>query len=171
MVGKKNGTIDEYPQLLHLNLAAMATINTYLEAVTNTPVVIGAETHWVMEILKIFFMTPTAMDAAGSNIVSHLSSRTKTSIATLNDPDVIAVYDITFQGTYAQGAGSEQRLAEVDLQGANGKGLLFAGKQLFLAISSSGLSTLKPTVACMILYRLVEVKAEELIGLATQAYN
>lgn len=163
--------MDEYPQLLHLNPTPQATINTYAEVVTNTPVVIGAETHWVMEILKVYMSIVTAFDAHNANMVAHLSSRLKTAIITFNDPDCIAAYCITAGGAVLAGSESTQRVLEIDMQGANGKGFLFAGKQLHLGISSSGLTTLKPTVACMILYRLVEVKAEELIGLATQAYN
>ncbi|GAH39171.1 unnamed protein product, partial [marine sediment metagenome] len=86
-----------------------------------------------------------------------------------DDEDLIATLQVSFAGTFAQGGGPASYVREFDMQGADGYGYLFAGKVLYLGMSTGSQSENLFHGSVMLLYRLVQVTAAELIGLASES--
>jgi len=148
--------------------------NTYTEKAWTTPVIpsLGKGKALVMELLKIFLnMDPAEIiDAAASQVHCHIADRSDTTIRGWDQSHILASYKEVIRtvdtaatdGTIV--ARSTAGNIVFDLTDNNGNGVLFAKKEVYIAINS-GVQVSTKTATFAILYRLVEVSAEELIGI------
>lgn len=138
-------------------------MNTPFESVTNTPVLIGPEGGFVMNILRVHFQTTGTLDQTNSSYQVSLTGRTSPASLGPNDPSWIAGKSEAGVAL-VNGGWVQQSDRDVDLSDGNGNGFLFSGKQLFLQIGSAGNSVNLITAACAILYTLKKVGPSELVG-------
>lgn len=163
---------DEHPQQLVISVTE-STVNTWTVAEVSTPILqnVGDNTAIVMEILGVDFTLnpPDVINVTDTSIRAFLLHQTKASEPTLTDSDVIhrqvrrsAVID-----TAATDA-TVVIINEADTRyvplSSGGKGILHARKSIYLGIVGSNNSAAKEAVA-RILYRLVTVSAQELVGM------
>ena len=165
---------DVKPQWLRLGIPTLSAGN-YAESETRTPVVAGGKL--VMEILKIQYDLPTPdMSSAGASSADelaqhdvHLSSKSETVIQNFIENTVIdkartKVMSQFAEATETGGAGFVvEEIVVHDLTDGRGNGVLYAAQAIFLGSLTSGITTVSPRVR--ILYRLVKVSADELLGI------
>lgn len=169
--------IDKYPQWLNLTGIA-ANGETYAESETTLPIRISD--RQVMEVLAVEFdhqqdpfASPATTDPDTQQKHSlQITTRSKTVILGINEPDLIDKSIVNQESQYSEvteagGAGmSSENVVLHDFAGS-GKGFLVASQSLFLGIDTTTAANSRTSDA-RILYRLVKVTAEELIGLVQQ---
>lgn len=159
-----NSKVDEKPQLFHLNPANQETVNTYAEVATQVPSMIGPEGGYIMEILKAYIKMDIAFDTSGAYVQVHIAKRSQNAIVQYDDPDCIA-FKMRRANLVVGGYWHEaENCYEIDLTDSNGNGILFGGKQIWLAVYSQGQNAFLVLSTAQLLYRLVKVKPTELIG-------
>ena len=167
---------DKFPQWLNLTSVTESASAVYTQSETQMPVRIGALE--VMEILAIEFEITgglfVSIDQDLTNVLqAQITRNSQTAMIALNDSDIVDKVRYVESLMYAEstetgGAGfSSERVTLHDF-GLGGKGFLFAGQQMFVGVDQfSGTPTVS-TCNARILYRLVKVTANELVGLVRQ---
>ncbi len=164
--------IDINPQYLVLNPAVQTVVNTIKEVETMTPVVMSTYEGraLVMEILKteIYLDNPDLVNVQQTSVTVHIAK--KGAIGSLSaQKDTVAeaqqgamvIDTAATDGTLAVAFGRNPIVQ--DHTDGNGNGMIYANKSVWLQCMSSQCTNLKLATA-RILYRLIEVGAEELIG-------
>lgn len=171
--------VDKYPQFMRLSRATEAVAGTAVETETQTPV--RRSESLVMEILMAEFefsgggCGDTDADVA---IEEKASITTRTSgstpaVARLNDSSLISLAKIRYNVEYGEatetggGGWSENRITRNDYS-SSGYGFLCAANSLFLQVDGSTSCEGVLAADARILYRLVKVTANELVGLVEQ---
>ena len=164
---------DEYPQWWLLATAKESTDGTYLEtAAERSPIVIHSDR--VMEILGYQWefsgvLNPDAnVDASGS-IRGQVTSKSKTAMSLIDDADVVVKESIFLhrefaEGTPTGGAGWAAKATGYVSWSDNGKGPLYAMPEVFVAVQGDT-EWQTTNFSVKILYRLVKVTKDELLGL------
>ena len=158
----KTSIKDEYPQWLRGEVTE-SSVNTYTETHIAAPNL--TEAGYIMEIIKVFIELQTSDDtflAAGDGIRCHLSDRSFAAMPHINDAGVIIGDRIEFE-VETSGGGVNYSVKEVDFA-ACGHGVLFAKKSFYFAVQGVSMPA-TGTFRWAMLYRLVKVSSEELIGL------
>jgi hypothetical protein len=164
---------DENPQFLR-GKVTMTASNTYTELAINCPVLqsYGNERAVVLEILRVFFQLSAIeqIPVAAVRLEVHLADKTQTDLISIGDPGCIAVGD---HGMTNTGARTVETLGSpitirnpivMELTDGKGNGILYGKNQIFLGITSTGMTSAK-SAKVAILYRLKEVSAGELVGI------
>lgn len=154
---------DQFPQTMRFRVAESAA-NTFTEANINTNLPLNGK--FVMEILKVQFQVEAELEptlASGDAWQWALYDRTRATMPVLNDPGVIAK-ELGHSELTTSGQSSYEAKPPIDIGDGAGHGLLYGNERIFLAVEgTSQNAALEISVA--ITFRLVEVKAEELIGI------
>ena len=167
-----------FPSWLNLNTALEAAAGTAVEVETTLPVRIGESQ--VVEILAVQWDIIIGSPAGNTadlvaDVIASLSKRSSGStpaVVELSDPDCIDRVTIrqaiiALEATETGAGGLSQKLTIYHNFAHGDKGFLVAANSLFLAID--GLSTLAVSQAfCRVLFRLVKVSAQDLLGLVSQ---
>jgi len=166
---------DEFPQFMRFPSLAEAVAGTYvIGTAQNTPV--QQEDNIVMELLWVDFelngASLNAIDGdATTEFQAQIVHRSQNALIGFNDSALIAHMKKVLFTQYAEatetgGAGGAlDYLSRFELQDAKGKGILFAGTQLFLAVRGSSTSGGAIDVNARLAYRLVKLPLAEAIGL------
>ena len=176
MCALKLMAVDRWPQWLNLTTAVQTVATDYIQSETSAPVRLASLE--VMEILGVEWSflgaSMQGLDAEFANILrAHISKATRGSPAALNDPNVIDQMNIQLQtffpeATETGGAGqSDQRVIYHDFS-SSGKGFLSAATAFFLGIDQDSQAQNLMTVQARMLYKIVKVTANELVGLISQ---
>lgn len=163
---------DENPQFMNLKITESAA-NTYTEDSESTPVVtqLVDGNAQVIEILKIMtnLEAPDLLAATKSTSNMHISSKSETAIKYLEDSNVIIHEDRQVEAVGARtaeatGVTNCKHPAIYDFTDAEGNGLLFAGKKIYIGVTGVGCNN-PMSARAKILYRLKKVSAAELLGI------
>jgi len=165
---------DVYPQWLTLTQVVESAANTFTEAITQMPVRLSA--RQVVEILGIELQRVGGLiNAIDSDLdaFSKIQLSKKSGNVALNSSDLLALHEtritIAAMESTETGAGLTMSQSTVFLDFASGgKGFLFAGQQVHLGVVSGAAAMSVITGRGRILYRIVTVSAEELIGILAQ---
>ncbi len=159
----KKKTFDLKPQLMRLQVTESAA-NTFTEIALSTPNL--PEVGLIMEILRIYWESETDAEAANADkITVGLYGVSRTAMPGLNDNDVIWKFRRTKHFT-SSGSDMFLETGETPYTDGNGNGLLYGRKDIILAIE--GESNITAHIFNLaILFRLVKVSSQELIGLIT----
>lgn len=163
MAGKNRGGGDVYPQILKMSVTETAA-QAFTQNTINTPVLrntLGMAV--VMELLKAWIFTSTDTLAEDGTIQIQLTSTSQTAILTDVDQRKVLSF-ILINQLVTSGASSVILPYELDFQDAQGKGVLYAGSNLFLAIDDTGQGTAR-AATIWLFYRLRAVSAQELLGI------
>jgi len=168
--------IDVYPQWLNLTSVTEAVAGTLKQSETKMPIRI--ENLQVMEILKIQFEITggsiSGIDAdhfAGIN--GQITETSETTLLALNDRNLIQNFRKLMVMQFAEstetggGAFTIDYVFEFDYD-VGGKGFLYAGVSMFLAVKQDSSAPGVASLNARLLYKLVKVSANELIGLVRQ---
>lgn len=168
---------DKYPQWLNLT-GVTANGSAFVQAETRTPVITGS--RLVMELLGVEWETNIAAlssaaaasaDTAGT-MLAQITDQTQTAIRPLANSRVVDKRVLGIQSQFAEttetgGAGFAYEEIRWNDFAAGGSGVLSAANSFFLAVAGdAAIST--GDVNARILYRMVTVGAEELIGIIAQ---
>lgn len=145
--------------------------NTYTETETKTPV----RDNLIMEVLAVEFEINTlltnSLQGNHTGAILQIGQKASTDSDTINNRDKVSSWrpgmeNIAMEATETGTGGASQPLVEYRDYGSagGGKGFLIASPSLFLGIKGS-VQIAARTATCRILYRLVKVSTEELIGL------
>lgn len=155
---------DIFPQILR-GTVTESSANTFTEVSVRTPVsrFFGAGGKaLVMEILKVVVLFRPDTLAEDSVLEAQLTAESQTTIVGLQDSSLIARFHQS-ANLVTSGAVAWENVKIHDLQ-AGGKGLLYGGDEVFFGSRSSN-QTAARVYDFQIIYRLVEVDAQELIGI------
>ena len=160
--------LDQKPQFMNLS-AVESAANTYTEIATSTPVVpaISAGKSIVMEILKIFiYTTPMPQVANQLSTLDVWVLKKKVGSVPLPSDSNIVTY-----GSRSIACGAAigpvvywNEPIELDLTDGQGNGYLFGNKEIIVAVDTNNVVAVF-TAYVKILYRLVEVSSNELLGI------
>lgn len=169
--------VDVYPQWLNLTRAAEATAGTFVETETQMPVQL--QHREVIEVLAVQWrLNGGGVGASGlaadlnAALQGQITKVTKASMANLPDSTVVDSIQIQAQFAYAEATETgavqqtEHRVVLHNFANA-GHGFLVASQSLFCAAQGSA-TLAKVQVGARILYRIVTVSAEELLGLVRE---
>lgn len=166
--------VDKYPQWLNIGSLAESAANTYTEVEVQAPARLSA--FEVLEILGVEFrMNPggTVADAdEDAVLIFQVTETTQTGNVNMNNPDLISqvkqqLRQEAFEATETGGAGwAIDQTMYVDYA-AGGNGFLSAAQSLFLGIQGTGHAAIS-SCSARLLYKIVKVSANELIGLVSQ---
>lgn len=169
---------DTYPQWFNLNRAKEPAVETLNEVETAMPVRIGE--RQVMEILGVMWNVVGGPPASVGDLVHLIEAQlTKRSIGTVtgfdlvprnNIIDWVGWYTVFSLTTSGQAAVQREMTVWHDFA-AGGRGPLLASQSIFLQVHT--VEDLSPgsevaAASVRILYKLVTVSAEELIGLVQE---
>lgn len=166
---------ERHPQWLNLTSVVESAINTFTESETKIPARIGA--RQVIEVLAIEFefaqpveLSPQVIGETNHSI--QMTTRTKDAPIRINDKDLISKWKPSTSVDYAEatetgGAAVSQEQTKHFDYAAGAGGFLVGSTSIFLGIQSNGESAVVTGYARM-LYKLVTVSAEELLGLVSQ---
>lgn len=159
---KKLAARDVKPQILRLRMKESGT-NTYTEGEVNTPNM--TEAGYVMEILRIEFAHSTQPNktTTGDEANWALSDSSKTVIPRLDQPGVLCRDGWGFD-LMSSGAATSGGRGMYDFTDGAGNGLLYGKKTLFWHVKGESQSAALD-IGWTLLYRLVKVSAEEIVGL------
>lgn len=165
---------DIFPQWLNLTPITESAANTYTQSETKVNPPSGQH---VMEILAVETeqaKPDVAAGATGSRATRmQITTRTKSALTTLEDPDVIWKQVRRTETVYAEatetGGGPTALPLEVDLRdySTSGKGFLVASQSIFLAGHGSGQGAVG-VYRGRILHKWVKVTSAELVQLTRQ---
>lgn len=170
--GNGNRMLDVNPQLLYVRVD-QTVVNTFTQASVKTPITTQLPNGQalVMEILKVYITTTymeikalTAQDMSwGVYGTSRSALDASRNDSYVNDGKVIQqVYPRTAEGFVLE----SRKMVSYDLTDGNGNGMLHAGQDIFIGISTAGCNAgAFHTAEAKILYRLKQVGANELIGM------
>lgn len=156
---------DIYPQFLRMKVVESAA-NTFTEEEypTAVPVHQGPGKVLVMNVLKIIINLGTGDMADGDIIQASIYDRTRTEMPGNADSGVLIYAQRTSKLT-TEGAHNYQDPVVLDLSDGNGHGILFARKNIYIAVK--GTSQANPmTCVAQVVYTLAEISTEEYIGIA-----
>lgn len=168
--------VDKFPQWLNLTSAVQTSATGFIESETAMPVRIQALE--VMEILAIEYEfsggSMQSVDAEFSNaLIANIYENSRTANIALNDSRcvdkaIIVLSMVTPESTETGAAGYAYENIILHDFAKGGKGFLYAGQSMFVGVDQDALAVSLLTVAARVLYRLVKVTANELIGLVRQ---
>lgn len=159
---------DQHPQFLHGYVEESAA-NTYTQTEISTPVVItSAGKAIVMEILKLFVQIESPEPLVNSNgqVEVQITKNSESAMLGNSSARTIFFQKLRQQHLTAAAAVSSnwQEMVIFDYQSADGFGYLYGKSTMYLSIKGTSQTSVKD-VRLKILYRLLEVSAEELIGI------
>ncbi len=170
------GGKDQFPQWLNLNTVVEASAGTQVEVETIVPVRISD--RQVMEVLLVHWdasagnFTTIDADRAVSTRFT-ITKRTKgTATTVLDDPDVIDAVIIAKELQFAEATETGGGMSQIENTiihdfSSSGHGFLVAAQSIFMSVRGDAAVAAARSRA-RILYKLVTVSAEELIGLVSQ---
>lgn len=165
---------DVQPQWLSLGSVTETAANTFTQGSCDTPIVmqLGNGKAMVMELLKIqVLVTPPSILAATQCTVNwYVASKSMSSSPLLSEPSLIAFDQemVVGQAAITPGAPHFQVMKTYDLQDANGRGIICGSRHLYMGILGANNGAAK-NIQGRILYRLIEVNAQELIGIISDS--
>lgn len=150
---------DEYPNIMRLTVTESAA-NTFTQSSASTPVIPAQ--NMVMEICKILieFNMDTLAEDARVNL--QLTARSQSAIIDLSNTACLLKHSVQMQLVTSGGIALVSP-AVYDLT-VDGKGILYAGKDIYFAVQSVGQGAGRVQNA-YIFYKLRTVSSSELIGL------
>lgn len=155
---------DIHPQFLRGILVESGT-NTFTELELSTPVTdLGSGKLLVMNILKVVFFIPDGTLLNGDAIEWAIYDRTQPTMPELNQGGVYVRDGHIVEATTAGAIYYPTFNHEYVLHDGKGSGVLHASSSIFVGVegvSQAGAITIK----VQILYTLVEVSAEEFVGI------
>lgn len=164
MTNGKN--LDKYPQLMYCGLVEPAA-NTFTAAAFNTPVVSSGDGKvWVMNILRIHVFHPAGDDLDDDSTSVLICDREPAAMLSYNTPGVIFRDQMSTQIVTSGGVNFRAH-GVVEFGDGNGHGLLFGKKQIWAAVQG-GSQGAAQGFQFAIEYTLVQVGAEEYIGMVDQ---
>lgn len=166
---------DLKPQFLHTNVVESAA-NTFTKVMTNTPCVFHAlpgNKQLVMEILKIFAdVAPELVAGTATQSTIGVSTKALTADPGFNNDviirDSVLVNTLGARTAESHGVFSRQKLLVYDLTDGAGNGILVAAPQLCFFVMGAANVNAK-NVNFKVLYRLLTVSSEELLGMLQSA--
>ena len=171
------GTGDVKPQWLTVEVPRGSAIDEYgvVRFILPQLVLGGANDSTIVEILRVDWYLGL-LDSFDVNVLfwgflTTITNRTiddAASVTTLEQdvgrPSTFACAILNNKGIGASGLGSSSSPISVDMTDGNGNGILVASQQLF-AVSGSLINTIPSIAVAKILYRMVNVKIEEYVGI------
>lgn len=167
---------DKFPQWLNLTSVTESAAAVFTQSQTAMPVRISALE--VMEILAVEYEITgglfASLDADVTNVVqAQITEDSQSAMIALNNSNVIdkvrLIENIIFsESTETGGAGFSTIRTILHNFAPNGKGFLYAGQSMFVGVDQFSGNPTVMTANIRILYRLVKVTANELIGLVRQ---
>mgnify|MGYP001454210536 CR=1 FL=1 len=169
---------DEYPQWMTMPVVTESAVGTYTTESKQTPVV--RESSKVMEILAVEWELDDASHvsigaASGDEKFQSRAQLTTDEKADIGSMATKGLIDKFGKETHSQFAEADETggagFSSVDTVLHNfaqgGKGFLTAAETFHLGVKGNSGENAVIGVSCRILYRLVKVSAEELLGLLT----
>ena len=155
---------DKHPQFLRFHLIE-SNANTFTEGNKDTPVQQGFTKGkmMVMEILRIFVEIEQGGMVANDEVLFAIYDRTLLAMPVISDPGVL-IADRSLTVLTTSGSVIDWRTKVYDFHDGAGNGPLFAGNRMYFAVQGVSQSA-ESDLDVMIEYRLVEVDAEEFIGI------
>lgn len=167
-----NNGVDRFPQYISFEVVESA-VNVYTQVQLPLPLglVGGAQSHMAVEVTSVWWDNTQPDDIADTltEVESHLSTQSRTSVGSLNNPDVIdKITTSTAQGAAATGPETEViRPVGHNLTTGDGFGPLTAAQTLFVGVQGKN-NTVPKASRGRVYYRLRKVTVTELLGLAAQ---
>lgn len=163
--------LDKHPQYISFSVRTSAA-NVYTEQQIALPLglVGGAQQNMAIEITSVRWDNdePTNIAATNTSVEGHVSLQSRTTIGSMNNPEIIDKITILNRNATLVGFDLENlRPVDHDLTTGDGFGPIYAAQQLFVAADTAGEAVVK-TVRGRIYYRMRKVNAQELLGLAAQ---
>lgn len=167
---------DRHPQYVSFQVVESAP-NTYTETQIPLPLglVGGAQANMALEVTSVVWdnTRPDIIATQNTRMESHIGTQSRTSIGSMNNPDVIDKLSTTI---LLPGAAPLLGIPEFepnnrptyhDLTTGDGFGPLVAAQQLFVGVQGENNANTK-TARGRLYYRLRKVSTAELLGLAAQ---
>lgn len=165
---------DIYPQFMRMPRVTEAVAGTFIQS-PSIPTPVQLEDNIVMELLWVDLELDGGGAQANADDVSfeleaQITHQTQAALLGYDNGALIAKFKETIQLIWAEATetGGQSIVYKgtfrEELANKDGRGVLFAGKQLFLGVrGSSGVAAL--ATSCRIAYRLVKLPQTEAIGL------
>jgi len=165
------GQLDQYPQWLQLPNTIEAVVGTFVQSVAiQSPVI--PSSNLVMETLGVEWdMNFSGIQALGAdqqaNLSAQITTSSKTAMLNFSDPSILDTCKFELAVIRNDATGVTVHVQETIIWHSfadSGHGPLTAARQFFIAVQSS--TNLAPlAVSARILYRVVEIGTDEMLGL------